>query len=293
MSRPLPVRRLFVAAVAPLALVTLGACGGDGSSGDDPRTSSEGFADDRSGDPAEGPAEDPAGEAPAGDTVEPAAFLETYRAGFGDATVHLEMAVDNAAYGEVAIEGDADFSQDAPAMVLTMSGGPGGDAEVRVVGGSMYIRTETQGDRFVELPMELGGASLGSLAGGQLDPRALVEGLGDAIGPVERLGETDLDGESVEHYRFTVPGAALASQSLGGIEAPEIPGMPEEVVFDVYFDEDERVRRVGGDMGELGTMTVDLTDWGKDVSVEQPSEDELTEIPGAGGPPEVPEGSAG
>ena len=75
--RTLPVRRLAVAALAPLALTTLAACsdGDPGSTAVD-ETSATSSTDEES--PAEEPAEEPTAEAPevaAGDSVETAAFL--------------------------------------------------------------------------------------------------------------------------------------------------------------------------------------------------------------------------
>src|SRR5690349_6325948 len=112
--RTLPARRLAVAALAPLALTTLVACGDDGgSAAKEPSSSTPASTDEG--------ADDGTDAAPAvaeGEEIEPDAFLKVFEGAFEDATtVHMTMDMSTAA-GETTGEGDADYTQNPVDMQL-------------------------------------------------------------------------------------------------------------------------------------------------------------------------------
>jgi hypothetical protein len=57
--------------------------------------------------------------------------------------------------------------------------------------------------------------------------------------------------------------------------------MPENVTYDLWFDADGLLRRMQADLGsDDGTMTVVLSDWGKDVTIQAPPASEVRGAPG-------------
>lgn len=285
--RPLPVRRLAAAAVLPLALTTLAACGSDGdSTAEDTSSASEGFSDPSSEEspgeeaPDEGTGED--AEAPAeGGEVESAAFTDRLEAAFDEATTtHMTMEMDGA-MGALSAEGDGDYSTTPPSMTMTMSGAAfqGEDVQVIMADGVMYMKMAAMGPGWMRMSADDPTNPFGSVTG-QLDPRAMLEGLGESITSVDE-GEQEIDGEQVDAYTVTVDSAALFEKQ--GQAIPEGVGVPETMEYVVSFTDDGLLRRMELAMGEtLGTMTMDFTDWGKDVTIEAPPADQVTDFdPGA------------
>ncbi|WP_244928727.1 LppX_LprAFG lipoprotein [Nocardioides sp. W7] len=277
--RTLPVRRLAVAALAPLALTTLAACGDDGgSAAKEPAASSTPSpADDveESGDA------DAAADVAAGEEIEPAAFMKIFEGAFEDATtVHMTMDMSTAA-GAMQGEGDADYSKTPVEMQLTMSGGmmPGAGIETVMVDGVMYMKMPGMGadDKYFKLDLNDPDNPLGQSFTSQLDPKAMFEQFEDGLSSVVYQGEQDVDGDSADAYVVTVDAAeVLAAQ---GQEIPEGVDVPEEFSYTVYFA-DDLFRRMEIDMGEgLGAVSMDFTDWGKDVTIEAPPSNQVTDFP--------------
>lgn len=277
--RTLPARRLAVAAVLPLALTTLVACGDDSSSGDDAAPSSaEGFADEPEEEPTtEAPAEEAPAEAEGG-AAEPAAFMDAVESAFADATtVKMTMEMTNAAGGMTA-EGEADYSQTPPELSMTMGGAAlqGQEMQVVMVDGTMYLKSAAMGPTWMRLASDDPTNPFGSLTG-QLDPRESLSKLGDAItGDVTRT-EEEIDGEPVESYTVSVDPAAALGEAAG--QLPPGAAVPETIEYTVSIGEDDKLRRMQVMMGEtLGDMTMDFTDWGGDVSIEAPPADQVKDF---------------
>lgn len=276
--RTLPVRRLAVAAITPFALVTLAACGGDDASSaeDTSASTSPDSSDTASAEPTDD-------EAAAGEEIEPAAFMDTFKAAFDGGTAHLVMSSEGGAAGFEA-EGDADFSQTPPDMTFTMGGAVAQGQEITaiMVDGVMYMQMPTTGEKYIKFDLTDPNNPLGSGLTDQLDPRAMFENFEKSIGSVVAEGEQEIDGETVDAYSVTVDSAAVIEGS--GQEMPPGVDLPEEITYNMFLDEDGNFRRMAFSMGEsVGSITMDLTDWGKDVSIEAPPADQVTDMAGAMG----------
>lgn len=101
---------------------------------------------------------------------------------------------------------------------------------------------------------------------------AFREGLKD----VKYVGEEEIDGESTDHYLFTVD-AAKAAEAQG---QPMAPGMPEELTYDVWLTDDDLMRRVAFELGPVAA-TVNATEWGEPVDVEAPAKSDIVQAPAA------------
>lgn len=268
MSGPSFVRRGLVAALVPLALSSLAACGGDdtneSSSPSSPTTSASSTED---------------GQAAAGESIEPADFVAIFEAGFEKlTTAHQTMTIDSGA-GTMEGGGDVDYSESPPAMALTMRGALFGaeGMDMRLVDGIMYVQIPgMSAGKFVKFDLSDPSSPLGSL-GAQLDPREMFKSLQDGIHSVTFVGEEDVDGESLFHYSVVVDNAAMM-ESLG--QKSPSGATPARVTYEIWLDGEDRFRQMTAEMGSLGTMKMTVSDFGKDVSIEAPSPDQVTEMPG-------------
>jgi hypothetical protein len=126
------------------------------------------------------------------------------------------------------------------------------------------------------------------------DPSQLLEVLRGVADDVEEVGQDDVRGETTTHYRGTVDLSkaleqvpaerrAALEQQLKGFDA-ELAAVPAEV----WVDGDGLARRLRLDFADLAaqevggattaTLTLDLFDYGDDVTVEVPPADETTPI---------------
>ena len=261
MSRPALVRRAVAAAVLPLALTSLSACGSDeGAKAEDSSPSSAG-----SGAAPETPE--------AGSTVAPADFADLYRSSFDETTTaHTTMKIELMGQ-QITGDGDVDYSQDSPAVAMKMDGSAfGADGlEVRLVDNVMYLNmgSMTQG-KFFKMDLDSPGNPLGSLAD-SLDPSRSMDALESALEKVTYVG-SDSDGD---HYRATVDTAAMMKGM--GQDVPSSAQLPTTMSYDAWFDSEGRFSRMVMDMGSMGTTEMTLSDFGADVSIEAPPADQITE----------------
>lgn len=272
--RTLPVRRLAAAALAPLALTTLAACGGD----------DESAAKDPAGSASSAPLDDSAATEAGvveGDEIETDAFMKVLEGAFENATTaHLTMDMSTVA-GSMKGEGDADYSKTPVEMTLSMSGAmmPGKGIEAVLVDGVMYMQIPgmSADGSYFKLDLNDPDNPLGSGFTAQLDPKAMFEQFEDGLSSVVYQGEQDVDGDSAEAYVVTVDAAAVMEAQ--GQSMPPGVDLPEEFSYTVYIA-DDLFRRMEIKMGEtLGEVTMDFTDWGKEVTIEAPPSDQVTDFP--------------
>jgi len=262
MSRPALVRRALAAAVLPLALTSLSACGSDdGAKAEDTASTAK-----PSGSSA------PADTPEAGSTVAPADFADTYRSAFDNTTTaHMTMKLDMMGQ-QITGDGDIDYSQDSPAVAMTMDGAAfGGESlEARLVDNVMYVKmgSMTQG-KFVKMDLDSPDNPLGSLAD-SMDPSRAMDALESALTKVIYVG-SDSDGD---HYKATVDTAAMMKAMGQGV--PATAQMPKSMSYDAWFDSEGRFSRMVMDMGPTGTTEMKLSDFGADVTIEAPPADQVT-----------------
>jgi hypothetical protein len=147
--------------------------------------------------------------------------------------------------------------------------------------GIMYVQIPgMSAGKFVKFDLSDPSSPLGSL-GAQLDPREMFKSFQDGIDSVTFVGEEDVDGESLSHYSVVVDSNAIL-ESMGQ-NPPGGGALGDKVTYEIWLDGDNRLRRMTADMGSLGTMELTVSDFGKDVSIETPSPDQVTEMPGSAG----------
>jgi hypothetical protein len=220
------------------------------------------------------------------ESVEPAgppapavtAFLQRTRKALGErGTAHVRMTMSGGAAESVA-EGDSSYGPGGSEMRLEMSvpERDGEKIEMLVVDGTSYIAMPgvTPPGTFFEVGA---GSPLGSLTGGAggLSPADSFAGIEAGLEKVEDLGSDEVDGQPAHHFRLHVDSArSLATTGEDALPA----GLPETLVYDVWLDDQDRMRRVRYEVAG-STLTMDMTDWGKPVSVSAPAEEDLVEPP--------------
>ncbi len=282
MSRTLLRRRLGGASLAATLLLTGGALAGCSSEESAPTST----APEDSSSPSETETSvepEPSSEAPGGEEVSTADFMEMYRAAFDDATTaHMLMEV--AGPATLTAEGDADYTTTPLSMRMTMSSAAFGtnEIELRLVDSVMYLQVPGGGGKFVSMALDDPNNPLGPTFTEQMDPRAQVEVFEEGITSVTRIGEETVDGEELDRYSVTLDTQALLSSMDPAARAEAEAAMPKELTYDVFFDSDGRYRRMEVDMGASGgTVSVTFSDWGKDVSIQAPPPNQITQLPGS------------
>lgn len=268
-SRPV-LRRAVAAAVLPLALGSLSACGSDDDAKAEDSSSSSRAA---AGSSADTPSE--------GETVDPADFVDRFQSGFENTTTaHETMSMTMGSNGSMTGEGDLDYTGDSPAMDMTMSSDmAGGDVQVILVDGVFYLKAAGMGgDKYLKMDLNDPNSPFGSL-GSQLDPQQALKSFGEGVKTVTYVGE---DGGE-DQYTVTVDTAKMLD-SMGQDAADAAgAGMPDEISYDVWLDGEDRVTQMTIELGKMGTMEMEISDFGKDVSIEAPPADQVTEMPSMDG----------
>lgn len=270
MRRTITVRRAAAALALPLALSGLAACGSDS----DPAGSSK--------------AADPGVEE--GEEIAPADFVDSMQESFEDATTaHVTMTND----GQFGInaEGDVDYSTEPPSMRMTMENEMlGGEIETVMVDGVMYMQMGAMGgDKFIKMDLSEQSGLMGEDLTSRMDPSKALESMEAAIKTVTYEGEQEVDGEALDHYTLVIDTRKMLGKD--GAKGMAATGMPAEMPYEIWFDDDGMFRRTSMDMGEkAGKMVMTLDDWGKDVEIEAPPADQVTEMPEMPQMPESPQG---
>jgi LppX_LprAFG lipoprotein len=263
--------RLLASTVTGSVLaLTLVGCGGDA---DSTTADEEPTASSSSDTPSESTSPEPT-ESSDDEGTSAAAFLERLKAGMGDeGSMHVEMKMSGPA--KMTAQGDSSYGPDGNEMQLsmTMSNLPGGGLEMVLADGKAYMSMPgvTEPGKFFEI--DESNPAFGSLDDG-LSPADSFAAFDAGLQEVEEIGQEDIDGESVTHYRLTVD----AAKALKATGQASVPGVPETLEYDVWLDSEDHMRRLTYEL--VGTeLTMDMTDWGEPVTIEAPSADDLVAPP--------------
>lgn len=296
-------KRAALAAVTPLLALSLAACGGDTSaddSGSDDATSSESAEDggesgdsgtDESGESGESgddtTDEDSGDDPAAGDEVDPTEFTDDLKSAMEDGeTAHMTMAMTGTP-AEVQMEGDVDYTTDPPSMSAVMS--PAGQAKIqfRLVDDFVYMNMGplTQ-DKFVKAGIDDKNSPLGDMSGMResMDPLSSFESFTEGLEKVVLVGDEKVQGEDTQHYRLTLDTAKITALEdvTGQPGGPAKLGLKKKLSYDIWLDDDDRMRQVKIDMGKkLGALEMNVSKWNEPVKITAPKKNELTQLPGS------------
>jgi len=273
MTRSVAIRRnLAAAALAPLLLTGFAACGDDQpTAGDDASASSS-------------PSASESASPSTGDSIDPATFVDDVLGGLTDAsTAHLTMSMKGGP-ASMTMEGDVDYSSTPPEMSMSMTNEMLGEGkiEVRLVDGVMYMQMPQLGKgRWIKIDLAAADSPLGGDLLKQMNPETQLKAMKDAVTKVEYVGDERVDGDSLKHYTMTVRSDAFRDLQgqLGKTGAGATDKLPSVLTYDVWTDQDGMLRQTEVALGDLGSVTTTMSDWGDPVDIEAPPADDVMKMP--------------
>ena len=278
--RSLTLRRTLALTATSALLVALTACGGDDSStaAEEPTSApSSAAADPTESEDAEEPAE---GTEPVeGEEVDADEFLADFKAAVEDATTaHLTMTT-TAGGLNITADGQVDYATDPPSMAMEMTNPMGGDQkmDIRLVDGQFYLNMgQLSQGKFYKLDLDDASSPLGdmSLMTESMDPVRSFEQFASGLDTVTFVGAEDVDGEELDHYVLTLDTTKVDSLEDAGAQ------LPETLDYDLWVDDQDRMRQVQIDLGSTASVDMKIFDWDEPVDIEAPSEDEIAPMPG-------------
>ena len=258
-------RTVAVALTGSLLAIGLSGCGGDDP---EPAPAAEETSEESSPTPTETETE----TATTDGDVE--AFLGRLESGLGDeGSVHMDMTMTGPL--EMTAEGDTSYGPDGSEMQLsmTMSALPGGELEMVIVDDQAFMSMPGVGQPGQFFEIDESSPAFGSLDDG-LSPADSFAAFEAGLESVEEVGEDEIAGETTTHFTLEVDAAAALEATGQG----SVPGLPDTLVYDVWLDSEDRMRRLTYEL--TGTeLTMDMTDWGKDVTIEAPAAKDLIDAP--------------
>ena len=298
-------RRAPLAALVAM-LVLLAACGG--GDGSDP-TATDATEDATTKTASASPDERTSAPSEGGDPADRLAAVEQATRDAGSVQATTTVSLDGLpGAGSFSMEGtgvSSTISKNAE-MTMEMSGlpqaGQPGDEpitqEVRQVEGTTYLRSPVLGapTPWVSVPPD----ARNSMATGGLgdDPMSTVALLELVSGEITEIGTEQVNGVATTHYSFEADLAAAAQAQGGAGTTQQLRQLGlDSVPLDVWLDEENRLRRMemtaslsglaptgGGADGEpTMTMRVNYLEYGADLRVEAPPQDQVTPISELGG----------
>ena len=216
---------------------------------------------------------DTGGDAAAGEEVEPAAFVEQLKSAGMENMTTFTMDLDMQMEGQaVTMTGKADMSG-APAMDITMEMAGMGNIHMIMVDGSAYMSMPglTEEGQFVQMPLEdIMGEDADEFTN-QIDMTSQWDDWETGAQKVTFIGAEDVDGESLNHYELLL--------DTTGLEDADVAGMPDELTYDVWLDDQNFMRQVTFDIEGAQTV-MKMSDWGEPVDIVAPDASSIVEMPG-------------
>jgi hypothetical protein len=277
--RTLTLRKAALAAVVPLALGSLAACGGNDSS----QTAADTAASSATPDATQTP-DTSTSPAPAVQTVAPTAFLAKMKtAATSVTTAKFTMSMDLGGQA-VDAKGALDLTGDRPAMELSMDlTGMGTPTDMRLVGGNMYIQAPGSDGKYVKVDLSDPNGPMAGMGDAltNYDPQSMISSMSaDAFKKVTDLGPETVGGQQVRHYRVLLDTKAATSMLKN---LPSTASMPKSMDYDLWLDSQDRIARFKMLMKNVTSVTATYSDYGADVHIAPPSPADIIAMPGTAG----------
>lgn len=264
--RTLTLRTAAAAAVLPVALSSLAACGSSSSAGTatDPHASS----------PVAG------SSAPAeGKTIDAAQFLGTLKSAAKNittATFRMNMDI----FGQtMTASGALDLTGSTPAMQVSMDlAGTGTQTEMRLIGGTMYMAVPGTAGKFVKLDLHDKNVPLSGYGNtlGTMDPQSMIDQMSaDAFQKVTYVGTESVDGQQLRRYRIVLDTSAATSMLKGMPTA----SLPKTLAYDLWLDGQNRMAKFEMKVKKVSDVTATYSDFGSDVHITAPDPSDLESLP--------------
>lgn len=204
-----------------------------------------------------------------------ASFIAAMKQATGTTTtVHFSMEMDGAGQG-IRAQGQQRLSADDPAMHMTMNLGAG-ELEMILVDNRVFIKgMPGQADTSTWTELDADGAIGQQMleATKQADPSKTFDQFDAALTDVKHVGEEEVNGEPMQKYEATLD----VSKSPDLKDNPAAGQLPEEIVYNVWLDGQDRMRQVTFDVAGI-TAKINLDKYGEPVDIAPPPADQV--VPG-------------
>ncbi len=219
------------------------------------------------------PTEATGSPAPQSDEESSAAFVDRLQEGFGEeGSVHVVLRTDGAV--ESRAEGDTVYGPDGSKIRLRMKmGGVPGTLQVLLVDDRVYLSLPGLMGRGKYFKVDGGDQAFSAFQGG-LSPSDSFSAIESGLERVEEVGPDQVGGDPTTHYRLYVD----STRAFDGTGQAAARGLPDTLVYDIWLDDEDRVRRLAYERGGT-TITMDLSDWGEDVTIKTPGKGDLVQAP--------------
>lgn len=225
-------------------------------------------------------------DASAGDSLTKADFFDEVIAAQTEAgSSHVDMSVDVAGQA-IKASGDMMIGDSASdtAMSMTMETGQAGmgSLEMRLVDEVFYLNFGAMtGNKFTKIDLTDKSNPIGKQFGDiidSVDPSQQFKEFEEAVTGFKQSGKAkELDGVQTLPYVVTVDTSKIPSSE----KAPE-GSLPKTVKYTMYIGPDHLPRRMLSDLPDVGgsgggTMTIDYSKWGEDVTIDKPKASEISD----------------
>ena len=273
-------RRSPALTLALATALTLSACGGDGGPGPTAGTGGGSVSNSSTPTPGGGKDSTPGGSSTSSprststDTGAPfdaAEFTDRLEAAVdANPTVKIDVTAKIAGQSQASATGVQDLSADSLDMDVSLAGQQLG---YRLVDGQYYL---AQPPKWVKVD-ENSTNPLVKTTIDQVQILSMRRQLDAFVAGVEKAGNKgteDVGGVSTTHYTATVDTAT----SLRELGMKPVQGAPETVIYDVWLDEDDLIRRMEFTLNGA-TARLLASEWGEPVSITAPSGSQLAKTP--------------
>jgi hypothetical protein len=215
----------------------------------------------------------------------------------GADSIAYEMRMDMGIIGEIIIDGRFDAENQRMAMTMTIDGMDAADMPeveylIDMESQMMYVNAEALADSGLDVDTPWIGVDLSEssvmndLGAMGSNPADLAASFADAEN-VEDLGMETIDGVEVRHYRVTVgiDDVLAANPALEGQYEDAGAELPDEIVYEVYVDASNQMKRMTFDLDIMGQsitfeMTITALDDVEPIVIPDPSDVTEETIPG-------------
>ena len=270
--RILTIRKAAAAAIVPLALGSLAACGSDNGSS-------------TAADPAASASSPAAGTSThsLGQTVDSAQFLAMVKAGASKlTTASFRMTMDFSGQ-QVTSKGALDMTGDSPAMKLSMDLGMGSATDMTLLDGTMYVAMPGGNGTYMKMDLTDPNGPFGSLGNtiGGIDPKSLMDQMSpDVFKKVVHDGTETVGGQQLERYSVTIDTSAVPM--LKGMPSSSTASLPKTMTYDLWLDHQGRMAQFKMLMKKVMSMTMTYSDFGAPVDITAPAPAKVQAMPSAG-----------
>ena len=271
-------RLATIALTVPLGLAALTGCGGDDSADEAAPAGSGSSAGAEEETDAEDDGDAEEVSVAAGEEISAEEFTDLMVSAFEKATT-ADITMEMTAGGqEIESVGQADYRTQPPSMRMEMSGMGGmGEMTMIMVDNVIYMRVAQMDDKFIKLDLDDPANPMGDSFTNQLDPRAQAEVIEAGLVSATYVGEEEVGGEDLDRYTAVVDSEAMFEQME--LDPAAAGALPEEVTYDLWFDDEGRFAQMVVDMGATaGEVAMRFENWGTDVDIEAPPASEVTDM---------------